>query len=234
MAKDRANFDALCTLLNGTDAELSGLVGDFDRESWANAMYPEGDPGSGRMDFPPELDPAFDEWMASGMPDGPPSTEAMLTDGLPFDPDELWEMQGIVLKIVQQLEKGGKRVHIQQETQRRLKDIANYPVPLHTMSSSGRGPVRVGLVTTPHVEFVVGAVRALWVVLMGEAELRRCPAPAPRPKSCPHNFSQKCGRWFVHAGGEGRPRKYCSDTCAKRAARRGELARPSDGRDGVH
>lgn len=57
------------------------------------------------------------------------------------------------------------------------------------------------------------AVRGLWRVLAGEAELHRCPAPRRRSW-------KPCGKYFVTGATRGHPARYCSDTCRKRDQRR--------------
>lgn len=62
----------------------------------------------------------------------------------------------------------------------------------------------------PHVSTIVLATRALWAVLDGPAIIKRCAAKAAG------RGSTYCERYFVTRTGVGRPRKYCSDNCAKR------------------
>lgn len=78
-----------------------------------------------------------------------------------------------------------------------------------------RGPAR-----RPHL-----AARGLWRILMGETQIRRCPAPEPGHS----DPKRKCGRYFVSGGKIGRPAIFCSDACSKRASRVRKKVRKREG-----
>lgn len=94
---------------------------------------------------------------------------------------------------------------------RLLADVANYPDPIYYFGDGHRG------FSTREMRehLLVQATRALHAILCGNAVARLCPAPAPGSK----RDGPKCGQWFTTRGGAGRPRLFCSDTCAKRASR---------------
>lgn len=218
--KEAYDYNVLCDLLNGTEEDLGLLIAASSCAYEELFPGPDSDPNVTWGDYPPELEEAFEEWREAGMPEpeGLP-IEAQLVHDFPADFDRLWELQQTALQIATSLCAKRRLPRLPIETQKMLTAIANYPVPFHAMESSAKGPVRVRLVWTGHHEFMSMAVRALWGVMLGHAELRQCEAPAPRPSGCSHLFDERCGRWFVRGGGEGRPRKHCSDTCAKRAER---------------
>lgn len=222
MANDGRHPGPLCVLLNATLSEITSLSDRFWADFWLGVESDGIEPESGMVTLPPLFEGGPSEWVASRTFDPDDSLRKGLIDEFFMDPGSgVAEVYWIMHDVAEQLEDGVEGLLIPPDTQKLLMSIANYPVPMHIIESTGDGPVVARLVTTPYCEFIVEAVRSLWSVLMGDARLLRCPAPAPRPVNPPNNFSEKCDRWFVNKGGQGRPRKYCSDTCAKRASRWG-------------
>ena len=80
-----------------------------------------------------------------------------------------------------------------------------------------------------HTSRLVWAARGLWPVLEGKAKLLRCPAPAPGHS----DPAIHCGRYLVAGGRVGRPARFCSDTCRRRAAKVGGKVAQRQGGDEI-
>ena len=108
----------------------------------------------------------------------------------------------------------------------RLEAVANEPAQffrLHRLPGAGLHAASGYWV---HTSRLVWATRGLWPVLEGKARLLLCPAPAPGHS----DPAVHCGRYFVAGGKVGRPARYCSDTCRRRAAKvGGKVARRQGG-----
>lgn len=99
----------------------------------------------------------------------------------------------------------GGSYDFEQVAWQQLEAVANHPTPYYWF---GKHP---SLMLDGELAFFTAAVRGLHEVLRKKANIMRCPAPG-------HIGGKRCGRLFV-TGGEGRPRKYCSDACGVRDRR---------------
>lgn len=93
-----------------------------------------------------------------------------------------------------------------------LERYAEHPTELFVWEEGK--PPRIAQVPT-NTRRLNLAVRGLWRILAGEAELHRC--PAPKPFGWP---SDRCNKYFVTGATRGNPARYCSDTCRARDFRR--------------
>jgi len=108
----------------------------------------------------------------------------------------------------------------------RLEAVANQPAHFFWIRRLPGAGLHAASGYWAHISRLVWAARGLWPVLEGKAKLLRCPAPAPGHS----NPAIQCGRYFVAGGKVGRPARYCSDTCRRRAAKvGGKVARKQGG-----
>ncbi len=160
------------------------------------------------------------QW-AAGLPHGE-GYEPAGASGWDFPPD--WEdpewgdllmgqekIAGLLRKIAADLT-AGRILAVTANQRWALERYAEYPTERFVWEDGE--PPRIAQVPTMTRRLNL-AVRGLWRILAGEAELHRC--PAPKPFGWP---SDRCGRYFVTGATRGNPARYCSDTCRAREFRR--------------
>jgi len=133
----------------------------------------------------------------------------------PIPGDEWVGMIETVRDIVAVLEQG-EQPSLSTELTARLTQVARYPSPDYLFTLNAESVLTVVRCFYFEEALLVQAVRGLADILCmdGKVKLLRCAAPAPG------RGSKKCGRFFISGGKGGRPKKYCSNVCARRWGQR--------------
>ena len=141
-----------------------------------------------------------------------------------FSKEAVLEQQDLVCTLAVRAFEHGLPVDVSPEEREALLALAALPREHYWWIPDGDGWRTRHNAHLLTVTSVLGAARDLWAILGGEAELRRCEAPARGHSD--HNLT--CGRYFVSGGKIGRPKRFCSDACAKRDSRARKLVAERD------
>lgn len=131
-----------------------------------------------------------------------------------FDKDAVTAQQALILEVATCVVEHGLPIHLSPEKRTALLELVTLPYEHFWWAADGDG-WRTRHMSLLSPSSILKAARDLWTILDGEAELRRCQAPTPGHS----NPDLTCGCYFVSGGKIGRPKRFCSDACAKRDSR---------------
>lgn len=129
-----------------------------------------------------------------------------------FSAQEVVEKQELLRRLAKRVVEEGLPIPVRPEERAGLQALVAFSFKHYWWAESFTGWVTRHEVEVPPGAYLCRAAHGLWSILGGEAELRRCQAPAPWHRGA----EDVCGRYFVSGGTIGRPRRFCSDACAKR------------------